>query len=485
MKKGNFTGWRDVYSFELKQTLKSKSFLFVLVLMCVVALASSPIISLIKGNGGEKKLDSIETVYVIDESLPPIEDLVPSAEYTAEFAEAWEANWKIDLSGMRDKDAIYEGITFQREERSLEAVTEELEGATSEDKALLLTIDWEASEGFILRFIKGTRSGVKSGQVETLSEGVMEYFEEARLEALNVSGEEMAYIEAPIETEVITLGEAGQEEGDEEGDAHRAISMSQYNIFLVGITLLIFIISLAGGMVSSSIVVEKSSRVIEYLIISVRPLAVIVGKVLAVLTIVALQVACIGVCAGVSSQASAAILGTGSQTSWDAERLLVELSEAGTVSIRPLDLLCALLFVVCGILFFCILAGLLGSTVSRTEELAEGLKAYTFALMIGAYMGIALGVFQLAGSGGSGVDVLEAVCYLCPIASVFVVPANLFIGQASMGWALSGLAILLVCLAVLCWFTSRVYEGVILYNGNRLKWKEMLSISRGERGERG
>ena len=65
--------------------------------------------------------------------------------------------------------------------------------------------------------------------------------------------------------------------------------MEEYMVLLMGIMIVTMIVSLSGGSIATSIVTEKTTRVVEYLMINVRPMALIVGKILASLVMVFVQ----------------------------------------------------------------------------------------------------------------------------------------------------------------------------------------------------
>ena len=67
------------------------------------------------------------------------------------------------------------------------------------------------------------------------------------------------------------------------------LSTIEYGMIMVISCLAMMFVAIAGEGIASSIVTEKSSKITEYLLTSVRPLALIVGKVLSVLTAVFLQ----------------------------------------------------------------------------------------------------------------------------------------------------------------------------------------------------
>jgi ABC-2 type transport system permease protein len=47
MRKSNITGWKDVFTFTLVQTLKNKAFMITTVILLVISMVSMPLITII------------------------------------------------------------------------------------------------------------------------------------------------------------------------------------------------------------------------------------------------------------------------------------------------------------------------------------------------------------------------------------------------------------------------------------------------------
>ena len=112
------------------------------------------------------------------------------------------------------------------------------------------------------------------------------------------------------------------------------------------------------------------------------------------------------------------------------------------------------------------------------EEMAEGLKLYSMVMMVGSYIGIFLCIMQLSGSNS---ELLTKIFCMFPISSPFITPANLLLGNIGVGYTLIALVLLLLMVAVLFFFASRVYEALIFHNGKVLKVKDLLQLARGNK----
>ena len=120
------------------------------------------------------------------------------------------------------------------------------------------------------------------------------------------------------------------------------------------------------------------------------------------------------------------------------------------------------------------LAGLCGATASRLEETSESLTLITMTSLIGFYIG-----FGAAGTlMASGDNPFVTFALIFPISSAFLLPAALLIGKADLWIALIAIAVLLLSIVLMFKFVAKVYESLILHNGARLKYKEVLAMAR-------
>ena len=87
MKKDSVRGWKDVFTFTLTQTLKSKAYIVSLIIMVVSAMISMPLMNIfLKGNniaeGPEKS--AVEKVYFYNMTL------CRNLDFESEFPEAYQ-----------------------------------------------------------------------------------------------------------------------------------------------------------------------------------------------------------------------------------------------------------------------------------------------------------------------------------------------------------------------------------------------------------
>ena len=116
-----------------------------------------------------------------------------------------------------------------------------------------------------------------------------------------------------------------------------------------------------------------------------------------------------------------------------------------------------------------------GASVSRQEEINEGLKIFNLLMIAGAYLGLAMCIMMM--NGGDN-QLFINFCSLLPISAPFVVPMGVLIDKIPMSIAVISMCILVVVTGMLFSFVAKVYEAMIFYNGNAMRLKDILQIAK-------
>ncbi len=450
MRKSDYIGWKEVFRFSLVQGMKQKAYFGFLIVMCVIIILSMPVVSLIQGMDEEEAYTSEVTKLTVYD----------------------ETDLGIDYSKALT-DAAYSGVSIvtdssQTYEEHVKALEE-----SKDSTELIVKVLFNEKGYFDLTFVKAVNADLGDSDCETLAGAFLTFFDDARISAIDVTKEQMEFINQPVATKVEFINETGEIIPQKE--KKEGISMEEYMVLLMGIMIVNMVISLSGSSIATSIITEKSTRVVEYLMINVRPMALILGKILACLVMVAVQIGGMLLSYGISSLLNSALFGDQIMESMEG----MEIDTTGfwrmLVNIELTDVLVALLIILCGVLFYSILAGLAGASVSKMEELGEGMKVYQIVMVAGAYLGIGLCIVLL--SGGDS-QIFTNICCLLPISAPFVVPACLILNKVTLGIGLISFALLFVVTFLLFSFTSKVYESMIFYNGAPMKIKDIWLIAK-------
>ncbi len=269
MRKSDFIGWRQVFAFTFSQTVKQKAYGIFLVIFSIIALLYSPVMELVNQYGEQKESKVvISEVVVFDETGLGI-------DYTNAFTSKKYQNIKV----------------VSNPSKSL--VEYKMQMNENPDDTMLIKVTFDRDEKrYHALFIQGKNVSLSELAKVEFTDEFCDFFDEAKMAAVNVTKEQQDIINTNIYREVNTLAETG-EIVDKEVDS---ISFNDYFITLMLLMVCMMLINMSGNQIALSIATEKSSRVIEYLALNVRPLALIVGKLLAIIVTSSLQMITVGFC---------------------------------------------------------------------------------------------------------------------------------------------------------------------------------------------
>lgn len=465
MKESRFTGWQKVFSFTLIQTIKTPAMIFATILLFAVALLALPVMSLITGDGEEKVKESttIERLVIVDET--PLE----------------LKNW-LDVRAMGYEGALPEKIEFSEE--AYDALIDELTEETEEAWALVRISFDEEQYTFPVVGAYGAKTPVSEDDLTIITELIAEKMQEQMVDQLGIAQEQVDYINHSVEQKVsyYRVGEDGEvpaivDEEDEEQQG--TITPMEYSVVMMCLMLVIIMISMNGEQVAAAIIQEKSSKVVEYLLINVRPLALMIGKILAIFVITLGQLLLLLV--GFLASAGIYVLmhpGTVLSVMDVLTRLAGDAGtemEAAAITLNPAALPVAILLILGGTLFYSTIAALAGACVSRMEEMTESMKIFSLVMVLGAYAGLAVVMADMLGEAPA---VLRYVAELLPVTSPFLTPGYMLLGRSPLWMGLVAILVFIVTQTLLFMFSANVYETLIYHKGNPLKLKDLLKINK-------
>ena len=444
MKKDNVRGWKDVFTFTLTQTLKSKTYIVSLIFMIVSVMISMPVMNiLMKGNTVEEpEKSAVEKVYFYNMTL------CRTLDFENEFPEGY-------------RHIVFEDTVGDMTE--LETKLQE-----EEPNAVILALMEDENYCYI-QFVRNPDGEVSSYELQLLGQYVQNAYTKAKVELLGLTEEQIKFFETSV---VSSAGVVDTKSALMIEDT--SISEGEY-WFIYGMMFVVLMICiLASTTVATSIVQEKSSKVIEYLLTSVRPLAVIVGKVFAMLVTVMIQMVSLVLAGFVSTKIGTLV--TGESTNVITQYMTPEM----LASLNFGNIVLGLVTAGAGIVLYATLAGLCGATASRMEDSSESLTLLSMTSLVGFYIG-----FGAAGTlMASGENAFVTFALIFPISSAFLLPAALLVGKANVWIALIAITVLFLSIVLMFKFVAKVYEGLILHNGSRLKIKDVFAMAKASSGKK-
>lgn len=209
----------------------------------------------------------------------------------------------------------------------------------------------------------------------------------------------------------------------------------------------------SGAILAAGVAEEKTSRVSEVLLASLRPVELLLGKVIGIgaTTLIQLVTAAVpALVAAVALDVAELPATTGEVVAW------------------------AVVWFVAGYALYAAVYGALGSLVGRQQEVGQvtGLPA---ALLLVGYLGATF----IPGDPDSGVFVLGSI--LPPFAPMMM-PMRVAAGGVPAGEMALALILTAAAAAGAVWFGARVYRGGIVRTGARTKLRDALRSVTGSAG---
>jgi len=290
----------------------------------------------------------------------------------------------------------------------------------------------------------------------------------------------MKNVETNVSVQTKKLNEAGVETGTSTGIAMALAYISAFIMYM-----LVFIF---GAQVMRGVIEEKTSRVVEVIISSVKPVQLMMGKIIGIalvgltqfmiwifLTMIAVTVLKSTVLSDKVqteiSQSPQNYMGAGqppvSEKTASASPELAEFSKLFDNAMNQpwgLIIICFIFYFVTGYLLYASVFAAIGSAVDNETETQQFMLPVTIPIILGLM--VAMGTMQNPESS------LSFWCSMIPLTSPIVMMARIPFGVPYWQIAAS-MAIMLVTFVAFVWMAAKVYRTGILMYGKKTSWKEM------------
>ena len=469
------TGWKKVLAFTYIQTVKTKSFIVSSVVMVVVLgliIASANFLPAILNSNNE-------THQILDEHGNVVAEIKAFAIKKVYVFN--DSGLEIDFNFLSTVGVEYELI----EEGQVQSVMDKV---TASNEAITLAVvdsigfgskrSDDITPGNERLWVNMSRPEstelIKNNDCHELLGVFVSQIENANLVDLGIDASEV-HMARPLVNATVNVG--GEEPKSFLGETIAVASTTVVSI------LLFTLIMTYGQLTAQAIATEKASRVMEMLLTSVRPLAVIVGKVLGTTLVALTSIVVVG---GISTAlffllAPFGMLGKVTGMVDVTDPVMAEVSEEFATAFSgftALNIFYIVVIVLMGFLFYSLIAGLVGASISKIEDLQTAMQPMMYVSIVGLYLTYFPQVFGVTSPGDKGWFFVVLSRYL-PISSPFALPSALLMGELSGAEALIPIAALAVTLVVFALFVAKVYEHIILQNGDRIKVKDMIKMAKG------
>jgi ABC-2 type transport system permease protein len=322
------------------------------------------------------------------------------------------------------------------------------------------------------------------GLLDHIESSLEKEIEKQKLMTYNIQNldEIMKNIETKVSIQTKKIGETG-----EVSETSTGIAMA---LAYLGGFLMYMLVFMFGAQVMRGVIEEKTSRVVEVVVSSVRPVQLMMGKIVGIALVgltqfliwVFLTIAIAGVIKStvlkkenltevnqnvtkslMTDEQQAAV----GQQAAEISPQIAEFSKLFNSAMNQpwgLIIICFIFYFITGYLLYASIFAAIGSAVDNETETQQFMLPVTIPIIL-ALM-VAMGTMQNPESS------LSFWCSLIPLTSPIVMVARLPFGVPYWQLAVS-MALMVVTFIAFVWMAAKVYRTGILMYGKKTSWKEM------------
>lgn len=404
-----------VFGYTFKVAARKKAFIIstAVIMAIILVVCSIPAMMLLVSGGDPDSLNEgvFYTCYYIDE-----DDVIPHGEIALYEALPNTVFWV----GEAERLGEYRAMINEKADVSV-IVVEKTEGMP---KITIYARDFMSN---------------MSGNAENVREILSRKYIADTLKNEGVSDETINFMQSKLEYELF---------------AEKNISLAGYTMGIVLISLVFFAVYYYGYGVAASIAGEKSSRVMETLIVSAPPKHILIGK--------CLGMGALGLCqfGGILIFAVLAMkLLIPADFSFMGESLSFEVFTPQNASL-------IVIFFILGYALYAVMNAVCGATVNKIEDLNTAMMPVMWLSMLAFYF------CYFTAMMGSNYDFLFKIAMYIPFSAPFIMPFALLNGMADPIDLCISAAILIACIAAVTAVSVRIYTASVMHYGKRLKLKD-------------
>lgn len=302
------------------------------------------------------------------------------------------------------------------------------------------------------------------------------YVEEQKLLSYNIENLQQIIKDSKVNLDVATI-KWGVDGTEQESSSELALIVG-----MVATMLIYMFIFISGAQVMNSVVQEKTSRIVEVMICSVKPFELMMGKVISVALVCLTQFFMWFLLTGILLFAATQIMGAGG----GAEELLqaqqgmnqIEVTEqvGGTAGMAQevLGMLSMvnwveilsffIIYFIGGYLLYASLFAAIGSAVDNETDTQQFMMPITIIILFALYAGI----YSAENPDGP----LAFWCSMIPFTSPIVMMVRLPF-DVPMWEKLVSISLLILTFIGTTWLSAKIYRTGILMYGKKVSWKEI------------
>lgn len=455
--KDEFKGFSKIFSFTFRQHALSKGFKNATIIIGILCLIVPIIVMGITESNSTKKEADISSGASGEYASSNIKQVLVIDNSTSD---------KVDLNFLNSAGIKgFDNISYVSCDNIQKA---EEQALRSDGHALLMAID--EKDGFYnISLIMPEGTKLTGDDVGSFQSFMNQSFAYVKVQKSGLDYSQLTELSVPV-----SIIKADTQDGEDKGYFEAKNIMSMVLPYL-NIMVLYFMILAYGMDVANSVLMEKSSKLMDTFLIAVKPGAMVMGKVLAIaltgITQLSVWIVClIGGFAGGTALAKA----INPQTNM-AIIMLFETFGSFTGMFTIQGVILAVFIILAGFLLYCSIASIGGSLASKPEDLSTTNMLFTLALVISF-----LCTMYAGGMSGGMTSSAEWLNWF-PLTAILVTPSRILVGQVSLLTGFCSMLLVLICSVLIVMLAGRIYKMMSLYKGNPPSIKKVFGMLRSQK----
>ena len=455
MKRNPFSGTGKVFSFTLRQTIFSKGWLTSTIVVAVLLIVGIPLIlfgvsKAAEKDSDKKTADAVETVYVTDET-----------------------EGEADYSVLKQTGS-YENVSYI----ACSSMDEAIQSSTGDSNAVILRVA-KPGGSYALTVYLPVGTAVSRSKASSFGSFVEKNFAAVLMQKADMTQEDVLLLSMPVVTETASVSDKPQEDDAEQDTMAKVLGMVVP--FMAAMTVYMMVV-LYGQSMSNSVMLEKSSKLMETILTAVHPFALMLGKLLATACAAVVQIviwlfALIGGIIGGIGFALRMVPDTGSETV-----LMLDAATKSMGSISIAGVFASVIVLAIGFLLYLTVATVSGALASKTEDLNKTNVIYALVIVASLLLCLRPEVNEVSDSA----RLLSGDLWLrfFPFTAVLVLPSDLILGKIGLLTGIGAIVLMIAAVGLRVWLAATIYKMMVLYRGTPPTPKRLIAMLKEEREHR-
>lgn len=445
-----FEGFSKVFSFTFKQHIKTKAYKSTLVVVLLILFLLPAVIM------------PISEIFSDDDSEPVSGTVEVDDWFVVNLTENADAN-------LNALSFLFGGSEIHYYDNTEDAFEDSDEYG---EKSLVLVADVGDDGGYKFEVLIPNGSEFEIEDAE-LASSILEYSASLIIMQMGgVSAEPTPELFAPI------LSQNAEDSGasnDEDVPMEAIREVFDAVLPYITIMFLYFMILFYGQGVANSVIMEKSSKLMDTFLLNVKTGGMLLGKVVSISLAGVMELA-VWILGAVGGFATGTLLVKAINP--DTSMGIVQFFDSlelfrGMFSLSSIIL--ALVVLLIGFFMYCALASIGGAIAGKPEDLSSTNVIFTMALVVSFLLTINLGGANIDGAGG--MTSTEPWVEWFPFTAILIMPGKILLGEVGTLQTISLIGILLAAALLIIYAAGRIYKMTALYKGKTLKIGEVIKAA--------